>query len=205
MLDSKGFDSWADRYDTFVGESDEGNAYPFARYKELLGGIFQTIMEKPGAAVLDLGFGTGNLAAMLYEKGCDIYGQDYSERMIELASARMPGAHLYQGDFADGLVEALSDRSYDYIVSTYAMHHLTDEQKVSFLHSLLGHLNEGGKILIGDVAFQTREEMARCRQTVGDEWDDDEYYFIMDELKQEFPGITFRPVSFCSGIICIKG
>ena len=59
-------------------------------------------MEKQNAAVLDLGFGTGVLTTKLYEHGCSIYGQDFSSRMIELASEKMPGSHLYQGDFTKG-------------------------------------------------------------------------------------------------------
>jgi len=40
MLDSKGFDLWADGYDRAVGVSDEENTYPFAGYREVLGGIY---------------------------------------------------------------------------------------------------------------------------------------------------------------------
>ena len=107
MLDEKGFDLWADQYDKAVGLSDQENVYPFAGYREVLGTIFRIIMEKPGAAVLDIGFGTGTLTTKLYENGCTIYGQDFSARMIELATERMPKAHLYQGDFTQGLVEPL--------------------------------------------------------------------------------------------------
>ena len=107
MLDNKGFDLWADEYDKTVGVSDEENAYPFAGYKDVLGTIYKTIMKKANAVVLDIGFGTGTLTTKLYENGCTIYGQDFSARMIELASEKMPGAHLYQGDFTQGLVEPL--------------------------------------------------------------------------------------------------
>ena len=131
MLDNKGFDLWADGYDKTVGLSDEENTYPFAGYKDVLGTICRIIMEKPNAVVLDIGFGTGTLAAKLYENGCTIYGQDFSARMIELASKKMPGAHLYQGDFTQGLVEPLQTQNYDYIVATYSLHHLTDEQKTA--------------------------------------------------------------------------
>ena len=63
MLDNKGFDLWADGYDKAVGLSDEGNTYPFAGYKNVLGTIYKTIMEKPKAVVLDIGFGTGTAYA----------------------------------------------------------------------------------------------------------------------------------------------
>lgn len=46
MLNDKGFDLWADGYDKSVGISDEGNTYPFAGYKKVLGYIFQAVMEK---------------------------------------------------------------------------------------------------------------------------------------------------------------
>lgn len=94
MLDNRGFDLWADGYDQTVGISDNENSYPFAGYKGVLGGIFYRIMERPKAAVLDIGFGTGTLTTKLYENGCAIYGQDFSQRMIELESEKMPGAPI---------------------------------------------------------------------------------------------------------------
>lgn len=88
MLNHKGFDLWADGYDKSVGLSDEANTYPFAGYKKVLAAIFQTVMQTPNASVLDIGFGTAVLTAKLYEQGCTIYGQDFSSRMIELASEK---------------------------------------------------------------------------------------------------------------------
>lgn len=203
MLDSKGFDIWADGYDKTVGISDEENTYPFAGYKEILGRIYKTIMEKPGATVLDIGFGTGTLTAKLYENGCNIYGQDFSSRMIELASAKMPDAHLFQGDITNGLAVPLLLHRYDFIVATYSLHHLTDEQKKAFLRLALDQLNENGRILIGDVAFQTREELDKCRQETGSEWDDDEIYFVIDEMEKEFTELEFTKVSYCAGILSL--
>lgn len=203
MLDKKGFDLWADEYDKSVGLSDEDDSYPFAGYKRILGSIYEFIMKKPNATVLDLGFGTATLTTKLYENGCDIYGQDFSSRMIELASEKMPNAHLYQGDFEQGLVEPLKQNSYDYIVATYSIHHLKDDQKIRFIKELLDHLKEGGKIIIGDVAFESRDELNKCREESGDEWDDDEIYCVADELRSVFPSLSFEKVTFCSGILML--
>lgn len=203
MLDNKGFDLWADGYDKSVGLSDEDNTYPFAGYKKILGSIYKIIMEKPNAVVLDIGFGTATLTTKLYENGCVIYGQDFSSRMIELASEKMPDACLYQGDFTHGLVEALKQRSYDFIVATYSIHHLTDDQKIIFLKELLDHLKDDGKILIGDVAFESRDELDQCREESGDEWDNDEIYCVADELRSDFPSISFEKITFCSGILML--
>ena len=203
MLNQNEFDLWAEGYDKSVGVSEEENSYPFAGYKAVLGTIFQTVMEKPNAVVLDLGFGTGTLTAKLYENGCTVYGQDFSARMLELAAPKMPQAHLYQGDFTQGLVEPLLEQRYDFIVATYSLHHLTDEQKVSFLRVLREHLNPGGQILIGDVAFETRGELEQCRKDAGDEWDDEEVYFVVDELKKAFPTLEYMQISFCSGVLSL--
>ena len=203
MLNSKGFDLWADGYDKTVGISDEESTYPFSGYKEVLGFIFKAIMETTNAVVLDIGFGTGTLTTKLYEQGCSIFGQDFSARMIALASEKMPNAHLYQGDFSKGLVEPLQNRHYDYIVATYSLHHLTDAQKSVFLTELRDHLKENGKIMIGDVAFETRKDLERCRLAAGDAWDDEEIYFVAEDLRKDLPGLSFMQVSDCAGILML--
>lgn len=204
MLDDKGFDLWADGYDKAVGLSDEENSYPFAGYKEVLAKIYRIIMEKEKAAVLDIGFGTGTLTRKLYEQGCEIWGQDFSGRMLELAGAKMPQAHLFQGDFSKGLVAPLLSNSYDFIVATYSLHHLTDDDKVSFIRSVTELLKKDGLLLIGDVAFASREKLEHCREEVGEEWDDEEIYFVFDELQKVFPSLKFEQVSFCAGILSLS-
>lgn len=204
MLDQKGFDLWADEYDRAVGLSDEEDTYPFAGYKKILGNMYKRIMEKPNAVVLDIGFGTGTLTRKLYENGCVIYGQDFSSRMIEIASEKMPAAHFYQGDFTQGLVEGLKQKSYDFMIAAYSIHHLTDDQKLVFLRDLFNCLKEDGKILIGDVMFATRDELNQCKEESNDSWDDDECYCVAEELALEFPNIDFEKVTFCSGILTLS-
>ena len=133
-----------------------------------------------------------------------IYGQDFSDRMIELAQAKMPNAKLFQGDFSNGLVEPLLQQKYDAIIATYSLHHLTDLQKVDFLKSLILLLNEGGCIYIGDVAFESREALQKCMDAAGDEWDDDEIYFVYDELRPHFPTMKFELMSNCAGLISLQ-
>ena len=204
MLDDKGFDLWADGYDKTVGLSDEENSYPFAGYKEILAKIYRIISAKGKTTVLDIGFGTGTLTQKLYERGCEIWGQDFSDRMIELAGEKMPEAHLFQGDFSKGLAEPLLLNSYDFVIATYSLHHLNDDDKVSFMRSVAGLLKKDGMLIIGDVAFADREELERCRKEAGEEWDDEEIYFVFDELQKVFPSLKFEQVSFCAGILSLS-
>ncbi len=204
MLDKKGFDLWADGYDKAVGISDEDGTYPFAGYKQLLNEIYNRVLDGKAKSALDIGFGTGTLSYKLSQQGVKIYGQDFSERMIAIAKAKMPDAELYQGNFADGLAQELKQNKYDSIIATYSLHHLTDDKKVALIRELLTLLNEGGAVYIGDVAFETAEARAEARQKVGDEWDDDEFYFAADELQKVFPDMTFEKFSFCAGLMCLK-
>ena len=203
MLDNKGFDLWANGYDKTVGLSDEDQSYPFAGYKRVLARIYQLVMAKEKARVLDIGFGTGTLTKRLYEQGCEIWGQDFSSRMIELARAKMPNAHLFQADFSQGLAEPLLRNTYDFIIATYSLHHLTDDDKISLIQTMTGLLNENGAILIGDVAFANRRELERCREKAGEEWDDEEIYFVFDEWKKVFPAMGFEPISYCAGVLSL--
>lgn len=204
MLNSKEFDLWADGYDRSVGVSDDEGTYPFAGYKAVLNGIYNRVLNASSKKVLDIGFGTGVLTAKLYEQCIEIYGQDFSDRMIELAKEKMPNAQLFQGDFVQGVAEPLLKQKYDAIIATYSLHHLTDSQKITFINSLLQLLNEGGCIYIGDVAFASRALLQKCSNEAGDEWDDEEEYFVLEELKVHFPSIQFKPMSFCAGIISIE-
>lgn len=204
MLSDRGFDLWADGYDRSVGLSEEKNAYPFAGYKEVLGRIFE--LAKPGAGrrVLDIGFGTGTLTAAMYARGCEIWGIDFSARMVELASLKMPDAHLLCADFSKALPEAVCSQRYDAILSTYALHHLTDEGKTAFLSAMLPLLRDGGQILIGDIAFANRAQRDACMRQSGTEWDDEEIYLVYEEIAGRLPGrhaFAFMPP--CAGILTV--
>ena len=120
MLNNKGFDLWADDYDKSVGVSDEDGTYPFAGYKAILNEIYNRVLSASAKTVLDIGFGTGTLTSKLYEQGCAIYGQDFSDRMMALAQEKMPDARLFQGDFSNGLAEPLTQQKYDVIIVNFA-------------------------------------------------------------------------------------
>ena len=207
MLNKQGFDLWADNYDDTVQVIEENNDFPFAGYKQIVNIIFNEVMQKPNSNVLDIGFGTGVLTSKLYESGHRIDGLDFSPSMISIAKGKMPEARLIEWDISNGLPSELLDNRYDSIVSTYTLHHLKDEEKVSFLLRLLSLLKEGGQIFIGDISFQTREEMNSFHQNNLQQWDDDEFYFVFDELKLALANVcnsVFHQVSSCGGVIILS-
>lgn len=206
MLNKLGFDLWADEYDQTVKISEENDQYPFAGYKEVLNTIYNEIMQNEQSNVLDIGFGTAVITSKLYENGHQIDGIDFSTKMIEIANQKMPQANLLEWDISNGVPQFLKKDTYDFIISTYVLHHLTDDEKVIFIKNLLPLLKEKGKIFVGDVAFQTREQHNICRKESIDYWDEDEFYFVYEEialLLKEVCKCEFYPKSHCGGIFVI--
>ena len=203
MLNKQGFDLWANEYDQTVQVSEERNVYPFAGYKEILNTIFNEVMQNEKSMVLDIGFGTGVLSHKLYENGHQIDGIDFSNEMIAITQTKMPRANLVGWDISSGLPDEILSEKYDAIVSTYTLHHLKDVAKIAFIQQLLPLLNAGGKIFIGDIAFQTRKDLERCREESAGYWDDDEFYFVADEIHSAIGDVCsagFHPISHCGGV-----
>jgi len=207
MLNNHGFDLWSENYDSSVKNSEDNNQYPFAGYTELINAIYGTVMNKAPAKVFDIGFGTANLTSKLYDGKNEITGIDFSSEMIKIAGAKMPEANLLQWDFTKGLPPDIKGQAFDFIISTYALHHLDDGEKIDFIADLVNLLEPDGIILIGDVLFKTREALLACKSADADSWDEDEIYFVMNELQDKlnlFCNATFHEYSFCSGIIEIR-
>jgi len=207
MLDNHGFDLWAGEYDRSVDLADERNEYPFAGYKKLMKAIYGTIIKKSPAKILDVGIGTGFLAQKLYEAGNEITGIDFSAEMLRQARARMPKADLIRWDFTKGLPDTVKAGKFDFIVSIYALHHLTDIQKIQFIPSLLDCVNKTGSVLIGDVAFQSRADLEACKASCGEDWDESECYFVISELSAELSKtciLSYQPYSHCAGVLEIR-
>lgn len=207
MLNKTGFDLWANDYDQTVQLSEESDLYPFAGYREILNTIFNEVMQINHSTVLDIGFGTGVLTNKLYENGHQMDGIDFSAKMIDIAQSKMPDANLIEYDFTKGLPNEVKEKKFNSIVSTYALHHLTDEAKVEFIKGLLDLLAENGKIYIGDIAFETREDLETCRNNHLQHWDEDEFYFVNEEISASLKGFckcVFHPISHCGGVLIIS-
>lgn len=203
MLDNKGFDLWADSYDKSIAES---KGYPFEGYYDLLEKVHDKVEISEDTKILDIGIGTGALTRLLYKKGAHIYGVDFSEKMLQLAKKNMPGGTFCRFDFKNGLPEELKGIKFDYIVSSYALHHITDKEKIAFIIQLEKALKKHGKIIIGDVAFETEEKLEKVKkETETGAWDNDEYYMVSDKMIPELEksGLTaeFERISMCAGIL----
>jgi len=73
------FDDQAERYDTLVANDPR---HYYARYDNVLDAVVEIANLAPGKRVLDIGTGTGNLAAHCLNRGAQVEGVDPSEPML---------------------------------------------------------------------------------------------------------------------------
>ena len=198
------FDPWAKTYDDDVREQ---SVFPFDGYARVLETIVNLAEPRGGMSVLDLGTGTGNLAVMFAERGCDLWCTDFSEAMLVKAREKLPQAHFVLSDLrADWSPEL--DRRFDRIVSAYVFHHLELDAKVRVCRELVTkRLAPNGTLIIGDLSFPNKVEMDRFARSVGDLWDE-EFYWLADESipALEAAGLTvsYQQISACAGVYRLR-
>jgi len=121
------------KYDRDVFESDHKNEYPFAGYSKVLSFIWDRVNPKNDAKILDLGVGTGVLSSMLYEAGSSITALDCSPNMLTAAKEKMQMQPLSSGISLTGCRTFTEQAgNYDYVISTYALHHLNEENRLKY-------------------------------------------------------------------------
>jgi cyclopropane fatty-acyl-phospholipid synthase-like methyltransferase len=163
------FDRWAARYDQDVANPD----FPFTGYQRVLSEVGRLADVTAGMSVLDLAAGTGNLAERFMTLGCELWGTDFSANMLEAARKKLPSAAFFPHDLRQPFPPALQ-RRFDRIVSAYVFHHFELPEKAALVRRLVDdHLEPGGRLVIADVSFLTREELQAVRQSAGDAWDEE--------------------------------
>ena len=203
MYDVEQFEAWALDYERDAERWEAEGGYPFGGRSQVMDVVKELAHLEKGAKVLDLGCGPGILLEELAQAGCEVYGVDSARQMLALAEKRVPSAHLNLADLRDEL-PAEWGSGFRAIISTYAIHHIDDADKVVLIRRLLGLLEPSGAVLIGDVAFQNVADRDAARAVAGDSWDDDEFYCVADQLAAELPGVRFHAVTPWSGVVEIR-
>ena len=138
--------SWARSYDLVLGILSLGREKKFRR------AALDLVALEAGMDILDVGCGTGSLAvAARRDMGVqgNVVGIDPSSNMIDLAVEKAAKAGV-QVDFRVGVIENLEfeAQSFDLVLSSLMMHHLTDELKERGLQEIKRVLKPGGGLLI---------------------------------------------------------
>lgn len=124
----------------------------------------------PRGKGLDVGCGTGVLAARLAAAGFDMTGADPSEGMLEILRARRPEVAAVR---APGSALPFPDAAFDLVLSVATLHHIADPGDVRrTLAEMVRVTRPGGQVLVWD--HNPRNPywgplMARVPQDTGEE------------------------------------
>ncbi|MFD1032969.1 class I SAM-dependent methyltransferase [Metaplanococcus flavidus] len=168
------FDEWVHTYDDSVSGHDPEYAAVFKGYQEIL----SAVSNKAIGPVIEFGTGTGNLTAGLLKRGYDVVGIEPNAAMRNVAKEKFPELVLLDGDFLNFELPA-APKSF---VSSYAFHHLTDEEKAEAIQCYAAILPSGGKVVFADTVFESEE--ARLGRIICEE--DKGHSNLAEDLKREY-------------------
>ena len=146
----KSLEEHAARFDDVAGEYDDSQNDTEA-YRACVSLVVEYAAPRPGDTVADLGTGTGAIALALAEDAENVAGRDISEGMMERATEKADEQGVENVEFDEGRFREPNVESADIVVSNFAMHHLSDEEKVEAIEAIaeLGPR----KFVLGDVMF----------------------------------------------------
>ncbi|TFD92915.1 trans-aconitate 2-methyltransferase [Jeotgalibacillus sp. R-1-5s-1] len=169
------FDEWVETYDDSVSGKDEEYQAVFAGYDAIL----DEVASLAKGRTIEFGTGTGNLTEKLLIKGLDVLGIEPNGAMRARTQERFPKLDLADGDFMEF---PLDGKPVDTFVSTYAFHHLTDDEKAKAAALYGSLLQQGGQVVFADTIFKNEEaKLARWKKV-----EEQGYHNLLEDLKREY-------------------
>ncbi len=153
-------------------------------YSELL--KWTSKKAKSSKIILDLGCGTGNTTASLnnFDK---VFCVDISEKMLSCAKEKFKNKKniFFIKDDLLGCLKKVKNENIDTVISTYAIHHLTQEEKHILFEKIYYILKDGGKIIFGDLMFKDKEykiEMIKKYPDLKECFEEEFFWNIEEEM-----------------------
>ena len=140
----------ASRFDDVAGEYDDSQN-DTEEYRACVSLVVEHADPGPEDTVADLGTGTGAIALALADDAGEVVGRDISEGMMEQAREKAEAKGIENVAFGEGRFRDSNVESADVVVSNFAMHHLSDEEKVEAIETIAAL--EPRKFVLGDVMF----------------------------------------------------
>ncbi len=186
------FDDWADNYDARI-KNDSGDLRFFDNYDRVLEDVYEISTHNfENGSVLDIGNGTGNLTCKYLNSSYEVIGLDQSLKMLFACKKKWPNMKLRYGEF---LKLPFENEVFDRIVTTYAFHHLNEDEKVIALQEMKRVLKDKGEIVIGDIMFldgDSKKKFYEACDEFAKKVIDDEYYSIISLLKPHIKELNMK-------------
>ncbi|MFE7743273.1 class I SAM-dependent methyltransferase [Nocardia sp. NPDC057455] len=125
-------------------------AFLLDRGDRLNGRLAELARPAPGADVVDIGCGPGDLARVLARRVGQVTGVDPSPQMIDYATARCRDLANCRFELGTAQSLPLPDASADLVTCTFAMHHIPEPHRTDAIAQMFRVLRPGGKLLLAD-------------------------------------------------------
>ncbi|UUZ90915.1 class I SAM-dependent methyltransferase [Paenibacillus sp. P25] len=159
-------EDWVDRWN-FDGLSEswdepeggrENHLPSEAVHAQVLEAAAARIAPRPGETGLDAGTGDGAFAVRLHRPEVRLAAIDQSRRMLAHCRRRVPGIDARLGNL---LSLPFFDGRFDFVVTSFALHHLSEEQRPLALGEMVRVLKPKGRIAVVDWMTDLPGERAR--------------------------------------------
>ncbi|CDQ20399.1 putative AdoMet-dependent methyltransferase [Halobacillus karajensis] len=189
------FNQWASSYDDTVAGKDPEYREVFKGYEEMLG----RLAELSVSPVMEFGVGTANLTRKVIDQNKVVLGVEPSSEMRRIAKVKCPEAAIYDGNFLEYPEMIAPIRS---IISSFAFHHLTADEKVEAINKFYDRLEQDGEVIFIDTIFKDeahkfsliKDAEKQGFQNLAQDLQE-EYYPYLEEIKEMFVKAGFK-ISF---------
>jgi len=145
----------------------------------------------PGAKVLDVATGTGDLAIEAASRGAEVIGSDFSEGMLERARVKAPSIRFEQGD---ALALSYADDSFDAATVGFGARNFADLEQG--LREMTRVVRPGGKVVVLEITTPQKPPLStffslwfdRIVPLVGRLAGDPDAYSYLPNSVKRFPG-----------------
>ena len=145
----------------------------------------------PGSRALDVATGTGDLAMALRERGADVVGSDFAERMLELARRKAPDITFEQGNALD---LGYPDDSFDAATVGFGARNFADLPKG--ISEMARVVRPGGRVVILEITTPQKPPLShffrlwfdRLVPLLGKLAGDPDAYSYLPSSVRRFPG-----------------
>jgi putative AdoMet-dependent methyltransferase len=127
-------------------------------YGDVLRWVIREAQITASSRVLELGSGTGNLSEMIASCG-ELVSVDVSENMEAIAKRKvqhLTNRRFIKADILEVFAQELG--KFDAVISTYTVHHLTDQEKQRLFALVFDRLLPSGSAVFGDLMVQSSSE-----------------------------------------------
>ena len=147
------YNELAKKYDSYVPM--------LPQYRRLVNEIVNQIKADQNSKILDVGVGTGFSATCIFNKHrSKMFGIDISEEMLKKCRKNIQDLKtefILKKENATNL--SFEDNYFDYVVSSFTLHHLEDNKKLLALKEIFRVLKKTGKVILGEVLVDVEGDL----------------------------------------------